>query len=120
VLGAGNQTLSVTFTPTDTAAYNDAAGTTTLTVDQAKSTVTWATPAPVVAGTLLTGAQLDATASVLGTFAYTPGLGFVTTTGTDILSVTFTPASPDYTTVTTTVDLTVTAPPPPPTTTTTT
>ncbi len=121
VLGAGNQTLSVTFTPTDTAAYNDAPGTTTLTVNPAKPTVTWATPASVVAGTALGAAQLDATASVPGTFVYTPAALFVlATAGTDTLSVTFNPTSPDYSNVTTTVDITVTAPPPPPTTTTTT
>jgi len=43
-------------------------------------------------GTELSGVQLDATASVPGTFVYTPPVGTVLSAGTQTLSVTFTPA----------------------------
>ena len=73
VLEAGNgQTLSVTFTPTDTTDYTDATDSTTIDVAQATPTITWAAPAGITYGTPLSAAQLDATASVPGTFAYSP------------------------------------------------
>ncbi len=77
VLGAGSQTLSVTFTPTDTTDYKTATADTTIVVAQATSTITWPAPASIVYGTALTAAQLDATASVAGTFAYSPAAGTV-------------------------------------------
>jgi hypothetical protein len=55
-------------------------------------TVTWPAPANITSGTELSGMQLDATASVPGTFAYTPPAGTVLSAGTQTLSVTFTPA----------------------------
>jgi hypothetical protein len=110
VLGAGSQTLSVTFTPTDAVDYTAATATTTLTVNKATPVVTWATPAPIVYGTALSGAQLDATASVPGTFVYAPLAGTVLGGGAQVLTVTFTPTNAvDYTTATGTVTLTVTA-----------
>ena len=61
VLGAGNdQTLSVTFTPTDTTDYTTATATATINVLQATPTITWANPANIVYGTALSGTQLDA------------------------------------------------------------
>jgi hypothetical protein len=71
--------------------------------------ITWATPAPVTAGTALSATQLDATANVPGTFAYTPALGTVmTTVGTTTLNTTFTPSDTSaYTTATASVQLTV-------------
>jgi alpha-L-arabinofuranosidase len=108
-LTAGSHTLSVTFTPTDTTDYNTATATVTLTVNQATPTVTWATPASIASGTSLSSTQLDATASVAGTFVYTPSSGAVPAAGTDTLSVTFTPTdSTDYKAVTATVSLVVT------------
>jgi sugar lactone lactonase YvrE len=108
VLAAGSQTLSVTFTPTDTADYAAVTTTVKLVVNQAASTVTWTAPAAFTYGTALSATQLDATASVAGTFAYTPAAGTVLPAGSQTLSVTFTPTdSTDYTTVTTTVKLTV-------------
>jgi hypothetical protein len=83
----------------------------TLTVNQAAPTVSWATPAAIFSGTALSATQLDATASVPGTFAYTPAPGAVPPIGNDILSVTFTPTdNVDYSTVTATVTLTVNVP----------
>ena len=43
--------------------------------------ITWATPAPIVQGTTLSGAQLNATANVPGTFVYTPSAGTVLPAG---------------------------------------
>ena len=78
VLHAGdNQTLSVLFTPTDTTDYTTASATTTISVSQATPTITWTGPASITYGTALGSAQLDASASVAGTFAYTPAAGTV-------------------------------------------
>src|SRR6202021_4128795 len=66
VPAAGIDTLSVTFTPTDTTNYTTATKTVQLTVTQAASTVTWATPARIVYGTALSATQLNATATVPG------------------------------------------------------
>ena len=71
--------------------------------------ITWAPPAAVNAGTTLSGTQLNATANVAGTFVYTPPAGTVmNSAGSQMLSVTFTPADlVNYTTATTTVQLQV-------------
>jgi O-glycosyl hydrolase len=109
VLKAGSQPLSVSFTPTDTTDYSSATGQVTLTVSQATPVITWATPAAIVAGTALSSTQLDATASVPGTFVYNPASGTtLSTVGTTQLGVTFTPTdATDYTTATDSVSLTV-------------
>ncbi len=105
---AGTDTLSVTFTPTDTTNYTTATKTVQITVNQATPTITWATPAAITYGTVLSSAQLDASASVAGTLVYTPAAGSLPTAGTDTLSVTFTPTdTSNYTTATKTVQLTV-------------
>jgi hypothetical protein len=62
------------------------------TVAQAASAVTWATPAAITYGTALSASQLDATASVPGTFTYSPASGTILGAGAQTLSVTFTPA----------------------------
>ena len=113
VLAAGKQTLSVTFTPNDPTDYNDASGSVQLVVNQAMPTVNCPTPAPITAGTALSGTQLDCTASVPGTFVYTlagnvPALGAVPPVGTDTITVTFTPTdSTDYASVTTSMSIVV-------------
>ena len=82
VLGAGNnQTLSVLFTPTDTNDYTTASAKALINVLQATPTITWANPANIAYGTPLGAAQLDATASVPGTFTYTPAAGTVLSAG---------------------------------------
>ncbi len=97
VLGAGAQTLSVTFTPTDTTDYTTATADTTIVVAQATPTITWASPVGIVYGTALSAAQLDATSNVAGTFAYSPAAGTLPNAGTQTLSVTFTPTdTTDY------------------------
>ncbi len=103
ILGAGNdQTLSVSFVPTDTTDYADATGTVTINVLQAMPTITWAAPADIVYGTPLSTTQLDATANVSGTFTYTPASSTILNAGDgQTLSVSFAPTdSIDYTTAT--------------------
>jgi Bacterial Ig-like domain (group 3)/FG-GAP-like repeat/Abnormal spindle-like microcephaly-assoc'd, ASPM-SPD-2-Hydin len=108
VLGAGAQTLSVTLTPTDTADYNNANGNVTLTVNKATPTIIWATPAAITYGTALSGVQLNATASVAGSFVYAPAAGTVLNAGAQTLSVTLTPTdAADYNSATAMVTLTV-------------
>ena len=68
-------------------------GTLPLTVGKATPTITWANPADITYGTALSGTQLDATASVPGTFVYTPAAGTVFNAGSgQTLHVDFTPA----------------------------
>jgi hypothetical protein len=97
VLTAGQQTLTVTFTPTNTTDYTTATATITLTVNQATPVIIWATPAAITYGTALSGTQLNAKASVPGTFVYSPAAGTVPAVGTDTLTATFTPTdTTDY------------------------
>jgi len=108
VLQAGPQTLAATFTPTDTN-YAIATGTVTLTVTAAAPVITWNPPASIAYGRALSGRELNATANVSGTFAYSPPAGTVFGVGTQTLSVTFTPTDgTDYTPATSSVTLTVT------------
>ncbi len=75
---------------------------------RAMPTITWTTPAAIPYGTALSTTQLNATASVPGTFAYSPALGAVLSAGSQTLSVTFTPTdTTDYTTATSAVTLAV-------------
>jgi hypothetical protein len=74
--------------------------------------ITWAKPADIQFGSALGTAQLNAAASVAGTFAYSPAAGTVLPAGNaQTLSVTFTPAdTASYTTATKTVSINVAAP----------
>jgi subtilase family serine protease len=75
-------------------------------------TVTWAAPASIVYGTALSAIQLSATTTVAGSFAYTPAAGSVLSTGTNSLSVVFTPTDTfDFNSVTTLVSQVVTPAP---------
>ena len=108
VLTPGPQTLTVTFTPADAADYTPATANVVLTVKRATPQVTWAAPAAIPYGTALNAAQLDATGSVPGSFAYVPALGTVLNAGTRTISATFTPADAvNYAPVTASVSLTV-------------
>jgi hypothetical protein len=91
VLGAGTHTLTATFTPHDAAAYTTATISVTLVVTKAMPVVSWTTPASIGYGSALGAAQLNATASVPGSFAYAPAAGTVLGAGTHSLSATFTP-----------------------------
>ncbi len=71
-------------------------------------TITWPTPAAITYGAALSATQLDATASVPGTFTYTPAAGTVPKAGTQTLTAEFVPAdTKDYTGANATVQLTV-------------
>jgi hypothetical protein len=109
VLGAGSQTLNVTFTPTDTTDYNSSTGSVTLTVNKATPTITWTTPSAITYGTALSATQLNATSGgVAGSFAYSPVTGTVLGAGSQTLNTTFTPTdATDYNTNTGSVTLTV-------------
>lgn len=108
VLTAGNQTLSVTFTPTDTTDYTTATKSVTLKVNQKVPTPAWPTPAAITSGTPLGPKQLDAFSGVAGSFSYTPPAGTVLSVGTHTLSALFTPTDTvDYTTATVTTTITV-------------
>ena len=109
VLPAGTQTLSVTFTPTDSTDYAMATASVLLVVNQASPTVSWNVPSPITYGTALSAIQLDATANIPGTFVYSPAAGTILGAGTQTLSVTFTPTdNTDYSMTTATVPLIVT------------
>jgi len=72
-------------------------------------TITWSNPASVVYGTALSSTQLNATASVPGTFTYSPAAGAVPKAGAQTLSVAFTPTDTSkYTSASASVTLTVT------------
>jgi O-glycosyl hydrolase len=109
VLAAGNQSLSVTFTPTDATDYTTAAASVTLAVSKVTPAITWTAPAGITYGTALSATQLDATSNVPGTFAYSPAAGQIPVAGSQNLSVTFTPTdATDYNTpAAQTVQLTV-------------
>ncbi len=112
VLSAGTHTLTAIFTPASGGSGSQTTVTTTITVNRATPTITWATPAAVPEGTSLSSTQLDASANVAGTFAYTPSVGTtMSTPGNQTLSVAFTPTdSEDYVSVQDTVTLVVNAP----------
>ena len=76
---------------------------------QGLALVTWSSPAPITFGTALSSAQLNATASVSGTFNYSPASGSVLGAGVQTLSATFTPVDTSlYSVTTTAVSLQVT------------
>ena len=58
---------------------------------KAAPTITWSNPANIVYGTALNSTQLNASASVSGTFTYNPPSGTVLGSGTQTLHVDFTP-----------------------------
>ncbi len=119
VLPVGTNPLSVTFTPTNPAAYTTVTGTNSILVTQATPILNWPTPAAIAVGTALGNTQLDATATfqgatLPGTFAYTvlpantPAQGAVLAAGTWTLQVVFTPGNTtDFTTATATVQIVV-------------
>jgi hypothetical protein len=110
VLTAGEQALSVTFTPTDATHYSSATKSVALTVNPATPVISWTAPGPISFGSALTATQLDATATIPGSFVYSPAIGAVLDAGSQSLSVTFTPTdATNYATATAGVSLTVNA-----------
>ena len=93
ILEPGVHELSVTFTPTDTLNYITARAVVSLTVtEQLPSIITWLDPAAIAYGDALSATELNATASVPGTFVYTPSAGLILAPGVYTLSAWFTPA----------------------------
>jgi len=79
-----------------------------LTVSTASTTLTWDNPAGIPYGTALTSNQLNATASVPGSFVYSPNNGAILNTGPHTLFVTFTPTdTTDYSSAGASVNLVV-------------
>jgi CSLREA domain-containing protein len=108
ILTAGTHTLSVLFTPTDSADYTTASATVSLLVNKATPVLTWK-PASIQLGYTLGAPQLDATASVAGSFVYTPASGTQVVTTTLTLNAQFTPSDTnDYNPASLSVALTVT------------
>jgi hypothetical protein len=86
-----------------------------LAVNKATPTITWATPAPVAAGTALSATQLNATASVPGSFMYTPAVGAVLAAGTQQLTAAFSPTdTTNYSSATAHASVVVASPTPGP------
>ena len=98
---------AVVGTINDTNRQGNASG--TLVIAKATPTITWATPSDITNPTPLDSTQLNATASVPGTFVYNPAAGTVLNVGNNqTLSVTFTPTdSTNYNTATASVRINV-------------
>src|SRR4051794_41752860 len=81
----------------------------TINVVKGTATITWLTPADITYGTALGATQLNATATVPGTFVYTPASSAILNAGAaQTLSVTFTPTdAANYTSTTRTVAINV-------------
>ena len=106
-LNAGTHSLSASYTSSN--GYMAATQVTqSIVVSQATPAITWPTPAAISYGTALGATQLDASSTVAGTFAYSPAAGAVLGSGSQTLSVTFTPTNTtNYTTATANVTLIV-------------
>jgi hypothetical protein len=113
ITGAG--TVVVTANQTGNTSYLAATpAPRTITVNKAAPVLEWPTPAPIVYGTALSNAQLDASAtgvggaSLPGSLTYNPLAGTVPVVGPQSLQVSFAPTDTnDYTTATASVTLTV-------------
>jgi serine/threonine protein phosphatase PrpC len=92
VLAAGEHAPSVLFTPSNLSDYAQAQAVIRLSVAKAVPAISWPAPEPINSATPLGSAQLNATASLPGTFAYSPAAGETLAPGVHTLSVTFTPA----------------------------
>ena len=107
ITGAGSCTITAHQAgDANHAAASDVAQ--SFTIAKAMPVLTWATPADIVYGTALSGTQLNASASVAGSYVYGPAGGTVLAAGTHTLQVMFTPAdSANYASLSTTVELDV-------------
>jgi hypothetical protein len=105
--GLASYTGSIGVTVSSANFSNNVTASDTVTFQQPPA-ITWATPAPIIYGTPLGGAQLNAASTVAGTFSYSPSAGTVLGVGAQTLKVLFTPAdTTHYTTSTASVTLTV-------------
>ncbi|NBS79612.1 hypothetical protein EBS57_07355, partial [bacterium] len=105
----GNYAVTATVTNPN---YTGSA-TQSLTITKATPSITWATPASIRDGTALSASQLNATASVAGSFVYSPPSGTTLATGAHTLQVSFTPTeTANYNSVSASVSLLVYSPSP--------
>ena len=113
MLSMGEHSLSVVFTPSNQSEYTPAQATVPLSVAKANPSIRWPAPDPINNTTPLGSAQLNASASVPGSFAYSPAAGELPGAGAHTLLVNFTPADPvNYSPVQARVSLTVIEPKP--------
>jgi hypothetical protein len=106
---AGTASQNVTYTPTDTANYNTAAGTVSVTVNKASPNVTaWPTASTITYGQTLASSSLTGgSATPAGTFAFT-STSIAPSAGTASQNVTYTPTdTANYNTASSTVSVTV-------------
>ena len=92
MLSTGEHTLSVFFTPSNQSECTPAQATVPLSVARATPSVSWPAPDPMNNATPLGSAQLNAKASVPGSFVYSPTAGERLDAGAHTLLVNFTPA----------------------------
>ena len=106
-LTAGSHPIFACYTPTGI--YLASSGSVLQGVHQATPSITWANPADITYGTPLSNTQLNATASVPGTFAYVPPAGTILNAGpAQTLLAAFTPTDPvDFATVAPSVQINV-------------
>src|SRR5207247_10592103 len=91
-INAGTYPTGVGASFAGDSSYSASSGSNSLTVNKATPTITWSNPANIAYGTALSGTQLNATASVPGSFVYTPSSGTVLHAGNgQNLHVDFTP-----------------------------
>lgn len=91
--------------------YGTSAFVGSIVVQPATPTISWPSPAAITQGSPLTATQLNAAASVAGTFSYNPPLATILNAGTQTLSVTFTPTdTANYTSASATTTIQVVAP----------
>ncbi len=104
VLPAGESTLTATFSPSDSVNNAVTIKQINLVVDnpiKLAPVITWATPAAIQYGTVLSATRLNATSVVPGTFTYSPVAGTRLGAGTQVLTATFKPSNPaEYATAT--------------------
>ena len=105
----------VTFTPSDSADYADSTARVHIDVLPVATVINWPNPGTIVYGTPLGSTQLDATASVPGTFTYFPAAGTLLPAGNgQTLAVAFAPFdATDYTGGSATAIINVQPAPPP-------
>jgi predicted outer membrane repeat protein len=106
-IGQGQHSVDASY-PGDSNYLSSVSPAVSLTAQQLTPTITWPTPSSIVYGTPLDANELSASASVQGTFVYSPATGTILGAGSQTLTVTFTPKdTTSYTTATSKVQLMV-------------
>jgi hypothetical protein len=90
-LGPGEHTLRVTVRPEPIPGLKVTTATVHLVVKRALPQLTWPAPSPIPTGVALSALQLDARATVAGSYTYSPNLGAALPVGRHTLHVVFRP-----------------------------